>query len=260
MCLYPENTTHSRSGGSLSIIGLIAAGEPFPGGVGDDSVITIPAFMINQASGDILRSGEASVRFDPNNITSLVMSMVDSSSRDPANQTQAIKPEIGAPGASVSAQVGTGVGQTPFSGTSGAAPMVAGAAALLMDVHRDRPEIGPGVIKQLLVNTGETDIFNRVSIDSHKKIREAEGGYNGLDNVRGMRHSSRMIIATWFSEGGIPRVLYPTPQLVYPQTILSSTSRSLPQRFSEIGPTYPCSTGPHSGAKRLRSRGHVGSR
>ena len=98
------------------------------------------------------------------------------------------------------------------------------------------------------------------NIDSHKKIREAEGGYNGLDNVRGMRHSSRMIIATWFSEGGIPRVLYPTPQLVYPQTILSSTSRSLPQRFSEIGPTYPCSTGPHSGAKRLRSRGHVGSR
>ena len=53
-----------------------------------------------------------------------------------------------------------------------------------------------------------------MSIDSHKKIREAEGGYNGLDNVRGMRHSSRMIISTWFSEGGIPRVLYPTPQLV----------------------------------------------
>ncbi len=98
------------------------------------------------------------------------------------------------------------------------------------------------------------------SIDSHKKIREAEGGYNGLDNVRGMRHSSHIVISTWFSEGGIPRVLDPTPQLVYPQTILSSTSRSLHQRFSEIGQTYPCSTGPLAGAKRLRSSGHVGSR
>src|SRR2546422_2298856 len=36
----------------------------------------------------------------------------------------AIKPDIGAPGASVSAEVGTGTGETAFGGTSGATPMV----------------------------------------------------------------------------------------------------------------------------------------
>ena len=43
-----------------------------------------------------------------------------------------IKPEIGAPGASVSAIAGTGTGTGPFGGTSGAAPMVAGSAALVL--------------------------------------------------------------------------------------------------------------------------------
>src|SRR5437899_9098059 len=44
-------------------------------------------------------------------------------------------------------------------------------------------------------------------------------GENGLDNARGIRHSYRIIIP-WFSEGGIPRVLYPTPQLLYTQATL----------------------------------------
>jgi xylulose-5-phosphate/fructose-6-phosphate phosphoketolase len=32
-------------------------------------------------------------------------------------------------------------------------------------------------------------LATRVSIDSQKKIREAEGEHNGLDNLRGIRHS-----------------------------------------------------------------------
>ena len=47
--------------------------------------------------------------------------------------TTLIKPEIGAPGASVSAIAGTGTGEGPFGGTSGASPMVAGSAALLLE-------------------------------------------------------------------------------------------------------------------------------
>ena len=37
-------------------------------------------------------------------------------------------------------------------------------------------------------------------------------GENGLDNLRGIRPSYRIIISTWFSEAGLPRVLYPTPR------------------------------------------------
>jgi hypothetical protein len=72
-------------------------------------------------------------------------------------QTNVVKPEIAAPGASVSAEVGTGDETTPFGGTSGAAPMVTGSAALLLSAFPDR---SPAEIKSLLMNYAETEIFN----------------------------------------------------------------------------------------------------
>ena len=53
---------------------------------------------------------------DPDNQLALVGQMVGSSSRGPSNYYQAIKPEIGAPGASVSAIAGTGTGTGTGSG------------------------------------------------------------------------------------------------------------------------------------------------
>ncbi len=72
-----------------------------------------------------------------------------------------IKPEIGAPGASVSAQVATGDGETAFGGTSGATPMVAGAAALLIEAYPDR---APEQIKAMLMNSAETEIFTNPAL------------------------------------------------------------------------------------------------
>ena len=87
--------------------------------------------------------------------------MVATSSRGPNNSEVAIKPEIGAPGASVSAEPGTGDGGEPFGGTSGAAPMVAGAAALLIEAY---PERSPLEIKSALMNTAETEIYIQPAI------------------------------------------------------------------------------------------------
>ena len=74
--------------------------------------------------------------------------------------TNSIKPEIGAPGASVSAVAGTGTGTEAFGGTSGATPMVTGAAALH---RRSYPTRTVREIKSLLMNTAETTINNNAA-------------------------------------------------------------------------------------------------
>src|SRR5918999_4155659 len=88
--------------------------------------------------------------------------MVNTSSRGPAFDNR-LKPEIGAPGTVVSAVVGTGTGQSPFSGTSGAAPMVSGAAALVLQAHPALPgeRLSPLEIKALLMNNANTEVLNK---------------------------------------------------------------------------------------------------
>ena len=175
--------TISDAGGAVGIIGLIAPGAPFSGGDGGDRPINIPGYMISQADSNAVKAaitgGGGAGTVDPANQLPLVGQMVGSSSRGPSNYYQWIKPEIGAPGASVSAIAGSGTGEGAFGGTSGAAPMVSGAAALLLDAsngyrgyngfghgfrwgffHRWNQDklLGPLQLKALLMNTGETDI------------------------------------------------------------------------------------------------------
>lgn len=148
-------------GGILGIIGLIAPGEPFAGSFGTGNLPTIPGYMISQADANILRAGNAVIRFDPANVLSLAGSMASTSSRGPRNGDNMLKPEIGAPGASVSAVAGSGSEVAAFGGTSGAAPMITGSAALLLEARRS--VLPPGVgrvlgLKALLMNSAETDI------------------------------------------------------------------------------------------------------
>ncbi|HEX6947480.1 MAG TPA: S8 family serine peptidase [Acidimicrobiia bacterium] len=143
-------------GGILGIIMLVDTGAPFEGAFGGGELPGIPAYMIHQSTGDILRTGNAVISFDPATGIPLVGSLVGTSGRGPSNQfNNMIKPEIGAPGASVSAEVGTGTQTTPFGGTSGATPMVAGSAALLMQAE---PGLTPLEVKARLVNTADPDI------------------------------------------------------------------------------------------------------
>ncbi len=149
-----------NAGGVAGIIGLIAPGAPFSGGFADPGgPITVPGFMISQADSNAIKAqiGNPGDGFiSPNNQLPLVMQMVGSSSRGPQHDaTTLIKPEIGAPGGSVSASSGTGTGETPFGGTSGAAPMVAGSAALVLQAF---PDLAPAEVKARLMNNGETAI------------------------------------------------------------------------------------------------------
>ena len=147
----------AAGGGTIGVIGLVTPGDPFDGAFGvcpDNLCATIPGYMVSQSTATAMKNPAARVTFDDANGIPLVMHMVGSSSRGPDNDHNLIKPEIGAPGASVSAEVGTGNGTTSFGGTSGAAPMVAGSAALLMEAYGSR---GPLEIKAALINTGFTE-------------------------------------------------------------------------------------------------------
>jgi subtilisin family serine protease len=127
----------------------------FGGGADADN---IPAYTVTLAEGVSLRAADGTnATISLAGALSLVNHIVQSSSRGPTHSFNTIKPDITAPGASLSAEVGTGTGNTAFGGTSGSAPMVAGSAALLLDKY-DLART-PAEVKSLLMNTAETDHF-----------------------------------------------------------------------------------------------------
>jgi subtilisin family serine protease len=155
-CSFSLKIANIKSaGGILGIIGVVTADAPFAGAYGGGDA-GIPAYMISQVDADILRAGNAIVRFSPTGMQSLAGSLASTSSRGPRFDDNIVKPEIGAPGASVSAMSGSFTGTAAFGGTSGAAPMVTGSAALLLEA---RSYLGISDIKQILVNTAETNVY-----------------------------------------------------------------------------------------------------
>src|SRR5690606_3987152 len=103
-----------------------------------------------------LNLGLTVVQLDPSLFVALPKTMVDTSARGPRINDSRIKPEITAPGASVSAWVGSGAHSKPFGGTSGAAPVVAGAAALLKELYGNTLE--PFQYRALLMNSADSAI------------------------------------------------------------------------------------------------------
>ena len=189
-----------EAGGLLGIIAQNAPGDAFEGGDGGDRPIDIPGYMVTQTIGNRLKSGlpDTVVRFDPAVGIPLEGTMVGSSSRGPQHEdTHLIKPEIGAPGASVSAIAGSGSDTGPFGGTSGAAPMVSGSAALLLEATGGTQATARGTapgraaglglspieVKARLMNTGETDIINNPLTGELAPITRIGGGEVRVDRA-----------------------------------------------------------------------------
>ena len=155
----------AKAGATAVLIGLVAAGDAvsFSYGGGDTFV---PTMVIQQSlstaiKGRLTAAQVVNVTISPDSAIPLVGGVASTSSRGPTFNTNTIKPEIGAPGASLSAEVGTGEGETAFGGTSGAAPMVTGAAALLMQAYPNRSVMQ---LKAMLMNSAETALYTNPAL------------------------------------------------------------------------------------------------
>jgi minor extracellular serine protease Vpr len=163
-CSVSLKVDRAAEAGAIGVlIGLIAPGDAisFSFGGGDDFV---PTLVITQARSNSIKAhleAPVNVTVSPESAIDLVGGMVTSSARGPTISHSAIKPEIGAPGGSVSAVSATGDGEEAFSGTSGATPMVSGAAALLIEAY---PKRTPEQIKAMLMNSAETEIFTNPAL------------------------------------------------------------------------------------------------
>jgi len=160
ICAISIKVSNGAAAGALAVVVANNATQA-PGDLPPDfsfggGTPSVAGYSITRADGLLLKTvlGQTAT-IDPATAASLVGNMVSSSARGPSVSFNAIKPDIGAPGASLSAVYGTGTGQEAFGGTSGATPMVSGSAALVIQKF---PGITPLEVKARLMNTGETNI------------------------------------------------------------------------------------------------------
>jgi subtilisin family serine protease len=158
-CAVSLKTDVAGDAGAIGVLLANNAGGDAPSfsfGGGDTM---IPTLVITQATGNLIKanlSAPVNVTVSPATATSLAGGMAGTSSRGPSISFTQIKPDIGAPGASLSAVAGSGNGNEAFGGTSGAAPMVTGSAALLL---QSKPNLSPLEVKARLMNTANTNVY-----------------------------------------------------------------------------------------------------
>jgi len=159
-CSISTKVVNAAAAGALGVVidDNVVAADPPPFSDGGDPGARPTSIVVTQAVGNSLRALAAPVAatIGFTNRISLNGSIVSSSSRGPNPGYSQIKPDIGAPGASVSARVGTGNGTSVFGGTSGAAPVVAGAAALVLQAH---PTLQPHEVKARLMGAADNVIY-----------------------------------------------------------------------------------------------------
>ena len=153
-CTFHDKILNAQNAGAIAVVVRNnAPGDPIIMG-GDSTGITIPAVMISQADGVAIRAAlTASTTFtlDPSNVRFIPDRLAAFTSAGPRFGDAAIKPDLTAPGVQIlSALVGTGTGASPVDGTSFSAPHIAGAVAILKEIH---PDWSPEEIKDVLMNT-----------------------------------------------------------------------------------------------------------
>ena len=169
VCEFSEKAVNAqRAGAAATLIVNNVPGVQTPGAGQAAGLVTTPVFAITQADGLIVKNSLAG---NPGMTATVAVAQLTNqlagvnlvdlisgfSSRGPSQAGKAMKPDITAPGTSIwMADVGTGTGGNPSSGTSFSSPLTAGAAALVLSA---KPGFAPWQVKAALMNTAETNVF-----------------------------------------------------------------------------------------------------
>jgi len=150
-----------KAGAIAAVVINNVEGNPFTMG-GESEKIDIPAIMIGLTPGKTIRKAVQAGTIVIANLKSdkktskpeIIDTLTDFSSRGPRSEDSIIKPEISAPGSNIiSAKMGGGNEVVAMSGTSMAAPHMAGVIALLKQTH---PQLTAQELKSLAMLTAKS--------------------------------------------------------------------------------------------------------
>lgn len=160
-CTFVEKVRTAKALGAVGalIFNSVAGGNTYIVMADDGNDNFIPAgFLARQDGLNLTTADGQMVVVSAVNVVRTVRdrytppdSVYPASSRGPRGTDSMLKPEVGAPGYNVfAAAMGTGVEGVSYSGTSMAAPHIAGVAALMVQAH---PGWTPQEIKAAMMNT-----------------------------------------------------------------------------------------------------------
>jgi minor extracellular serine protease Vpr len=171
-CDGSQKVFNAQNAGAKAVVLVsLFGGLPFGLGSGGQA-IHIPAVMVSDRDGQAIldtlspnapssyndTTVNATLHDESSVVPGFEDAMTDFTSEGPARVTNALKPDISAPGFDIqSTAVGTGTEGTKLSGTSMAAPHISGVAALLREIH---PRWKPGLIKAVMMNQATRKMKN----------------------------------------------------------------------------------------------------
>jgi subtilisin family serine protease len=173
-CFVEDKVIHAQEAGAIAVVLWDGFGG-LPGNIGtggNEGLVTIPAVDLSGSDSGVLAavmSPGAPATYNTETVDVTISAEVavipgyadhtsTFSSEGPARISSALKPDVMAPGDSItSANAGTGDGALTIGGTSMATPHVSGVAALMVQLH---PTWSPEKIKAVIMNQATQDVTN----------------------------------------------------------------------------------------------------